>query len=145
MRIMQPRTGFALVAGALLVAGVTSIATAAQNQAPQTVCYSACPANVDLEESFHVLRVGAEQIEVFSVIVQPAAGGATAAPTGTVTIKAGSTVLCAITLTPLAHGRGSCSPSANALPAGHYAVIAYYSGDSTYGPAQSHARQLEII
>ena len=145
MRIMQPRIGFALVGAALLATGVTSMAVAAQNQAAQPVCYSTCPSNVDLKASFHVLHVGAEEIENFSVRVGPGVIGATASPTGTVTIKAGSTVLCTITLTTASRGRGSCSPSANALPAGHHVVIAYYSGDSTYSPAQSHPRQLEII
>jgi hypothetical protein len=142
MRIMQPRTGFALVGAALLATGVTSMAVAAQNQAAQPTCYSTCPANVDLKETFHVLHVGAEEIEFFSVRVGPGVIGATTTPTGTVTIKAGSTVLCTITLV---NGRGSCSPPANALPAGHYVVVAFYSGDSNYSPAQSHPRQLQVI
>jgi hypothetical protein len=142
MRIMQPRTGFALIGAALLATGVTSLATAAPNQAAQPTCYSTCRPNVHLKETFHVLRVGAEEIEDFSVRVGPDVIGAADAPTGTVTIKAGSTVLCTITLV---NGHGSCSPPANALPAGHYVVVAYYSGDSTYSPAQSHPRQLEVI
>ena len=142
MRIMQPRIGFALVGAALLATGVTSMAVAAQNQAAQPTCYSTCPPNVDLKQTFHVLHVGAEEIEDFSVSVRPDVIGATITPTGTVTIKAGSTVLCTITLV---NGRGSCSPPANALPAGHYVVVAYYSGDGTYSPAQSRPRQLEVI
>ena len=142
MRIMEPRTGFALVGAALLATGVTSMAMAAQNQAAQPTCYSTCPPNVDLKETFHVLHVGGEEIEDFSVRVGPDVIGATNAPTGTVTIKAGSTVLCTIILVK---GQGSCSPSANALPAGHDEVVAYYSGDSTYSPAQSRPRQLEVI
>src|SRR5437879_58928 len=98
MRIMQPRTGFALVGAALLVTGVTSMAFGAQNHADQPVCYSTCPPNVDLKVTFHVLHVGAEEIEDFSVRVGPDVVGATASPTGTVTIKAESTVLCTITL-----------------------------------------------
>jgi Big-like domain-containing protein len=145
MRIMQPRTGLALVGAALLATGVTSMAVAAQDQAAQPPCYSTCPPNIDLKETFHVLHVGAEEIERFSVRVGPDFIGATSTPTGTVTIKAGSTVLCTITLTSTSRGRGSCSPPASVLPAGHYVVIAYYSGDSTFSPAQSHPRQLEII
>src|ERR1022692_4757468 len=126
MRIMQPRIGFALVGAALLATGVTSMAMAAPNQAAQPTCYSTCPTNVDLKETFHVLHVGAEEIEDFSVRVGPDVIGATSAPTGTVTIKTGSTVLCTIILVK---GRGSCSPPANALPAGHDEVVAYYNGD----------------
>jgi hypothetical protein len=142
MRIMQPRIGFALVGAALLATGVTSMATAASNQAAQPTCYSTCPPNVDLKEGFHVLHVGAEEIENFAVRVGPDVIGATSTPTGTVTIKAGSTVLCTIILVK---GHGSCSPSANALPAGRYEVVAYYSGDSTYSPAQSLPRELEVV
>ena len=142
MRIMQPRIGFALVGAALLATGATSMAVAAQTQAQQPACYSTCPPEVELGESFHVLHVGAEEIERFFVRVEPGVVGAEATPTGSVTIKAGSTVLCTIILV---HGRGSCSPSASALPAGHDEVVAYYSGDSTYSPAQSHPRQLQII
>ena len=145
MRMIQPRTGFALVGAVLLATGVTSMAVAAQNQAAQPVCYSTCPPNVDLKLSFHVLHVGAEEIENFSVRVGPGFVGATASPTGTVTIKTGSTVLCTITLTSASRGRGSCSPSASVLPAGHYVVIAYYGGDSMYSPAQSRPRQLQIV
>ena len=145
MRIMQPRTGFALVGAALLVTGVTSIAVAAQNHVAEPVCYSTCPPSVALKETFHVLHFGAEEIEDFSVLVTPGFIGPSPAPTGTVTIKADSTVLCTITLTPTSRGRGSCSPPASVLPAGHYVVIAYYSGDRNYSPAQSHPRQLEIV
>ena len=142
MRIMQPRTGFALVGAALLATGVTSMAMAAPNQAAQPTCYSTCPPNVDLKETFHVLHVGAEEIEDFSVRVGPDVIGATSAPTGTVTIKAGSTVLCTIILV---RGAGSCSPSPDALPTdGSYVVQAYYSGDATYSPATSHPLNLEI-
>jgi hypothetical protein len=142
MRITQPRIGFALIGAALLAAGVTSMATAAPNQAAQPNCYSTCRPTVHLKETFHVLRVGAEEIEDFSVRVGPDFIGAANAPTGTVTIRAGSTVLCTITLVD---GHGSCSPSANALPAGHDVVEAYYSGGGTYSPAQSRPEQLEVI
>ena len=112
MRIMQPRTGFALVGAALLATGVTSMAFGAQNQADQPVCYSTCPPKIDLKETFRILHPGAENIEDFSVRVGPDVIGTTNAdaPTGTVTIKAGSTVLCTITLF---RGKGSCRPSAD--------------------------------
>ena len=42
MRIMQPRTSFALIGAALLATGVTSMAVAAQNQAAQPLCYGVC-------------------------------------------------------------------------------------------------------
>jgi hypothetical protein len=139
---MQPRIGFALVGAALLATGVTSMAMAAPNQAAQPTCYSTCPPKIDLKESFHLLSPGSEQIEHFSVRVGPDVIGASNAPTGTVTIKAGSTVLCTIILV---RGAGSCSPSPDALPTdGSYVVQAYYSGDATYSPATSHPVSLQI-
>ena len=145
MRIMQPRIGFAIVSAALAAVGATSTMFAAQAQAapaPAPTCYSTCPPQVTLKETFHVLRVGAEEIEGFYVRVGPDVIGAGTTPTGTVTIKAGPTVLCTIILV---HGHGACRPGANALPAGHYVVVAYYSGDSNYSPSQSRPQQLEII
>lgn len=144
MRIMKPRIGFALVSAALMGMGATGTMFAAQAQAAQgqaPTCYSTCPPRVDLEETFHVLRVGSEEIEDFYVRVGPDVIGAENTPTGTVTIKTGSTVLCTIILV---HGHGSCRPGANALPAGHYEVVAYYSGDSNFSPSQSRPRQLQV-
>jgi hypothetical protein len=142
MQIMRPRIGFAIVSATLVAMGATGTMFAAQAQAQSPTCYSTCPPQVDLKETFHVLHVGAEEIEVFSVRVGPGVIGADNTPTGTVAIEAGSTVLCTIILF---RGRGSCSPGADALPAGHYEVVANYSGDSSFSPAQSRPRQLEVI
>ncbi len=113
MRVMRPRIGFALISAALVATGATSTMFAAQAHAQSPTCYSTCPPEVDLKESFHVLHVGAEEIEDFFVKVGPDVIGAENTPTGTVLIEAGSTVLCTIVLH---NGRGSCSPGANALP-----------------------------
>ena len=90
MRIMQPRTGFALVGAALLATGVTSMAFGAQNQADQPVCYSTCPPKIDLKVTYRTLDLGDEQDEVFDVTVRGAQIGAVT-PTGTVSIQVGST------------------------------------------------------
>jgi Bacterial Ig-like domain (group 3) len=142
MRIRQPRIGIALVSAALLTTGATSTMFAAQAQAQGPTCYSVCPPRVDLKVTFRVLHVGAEEIEDFSVRVGPDVIGSRNTPTGTVTIKADSTVLCTITLV---NGRGSCSPSASALPAGNYEVVASYSGDSNFSPASSLPQELRIV
>ncbi|MGI9005783.1 MAG: Ig-like domain-containing protein [Streptosporangiaceae bacterium] len=117
------------------------MALAAPNQAAQPTCYSTCPPKIDLKETFHVVSPGSEEIEDFSVRVGPdVLGGST--PTGTVTIKAGSKVLCTIILV---RGRGSCRPPADALPTdGNYVVRAYYNGDSTYSPATSNPVDLLV-
>ncbi len=141
MRIMRPRIGFALISAALVATGATSTMFAAHAQAQSPTCYSTCPPEVNLQETFHVLHVGAEEIEDFFVRVGPDVIGAENTPTGTVLIEAGSTVLCTIVLH---HGHGSCRPGANALPAGHYEIVAHYSGDGNFSPAVSHERQLQV-
>ena len=65
--------------------------------------------------------------------------GATA-PTGTVTFKAGSTVVCTATnFTKVSASvySAACSPNFTTLPIGVYAITATYSGDSHYGTSTS--------
>jgi Bacterial Ig-like domain (group 3) len=72
---------------------------------------------------------GQENLEKLSVKVSSALGGT---PTGTVTIKAGSTVLCTIALNK---GTGSCTLSAKRLRAGGYSLLARYGGSAAYAPS----------
>ena len=142
MSLMRPRIGFALVGAALLATGVTSMAVAAQNQAPAGPCYSTCPPDMKLDMTPNVVNFGSEEVADFSVIVGPDFIGAGLVPTGTVTVKAGSTVLCTITLV---RGRGSCSPSADALPGGQtYPIEAFYNGDANFSPSHSNIRELVV-
>lgn len=143
MRITRPRIGFAIISAALAAMGTTCTMFAADAHAQGPTCYSTCPPQVDLEETFHVLHPGSEEIEDFSVRVGHDFFGGGSAPTGTVTVETTTgTVLCTIVLD--AHGRGHCSPGANALPDGHYEVVAHYNGDASDSPATSRPRQLEI-
>ena len=143
MRIMKPRIGFALVGAALLATAVTSTVLAAvPAQAQSPTCYSTCPAQVTLTVGFQVVPFGSENLSNFSVVVTAGFLGATAIPTGTVTIKADSTVLCTIVLV---EGRGSCSTSPSAVPPGTYVLVADYSGDSNYSPSQSPPRDWVVL
>jgi hypothetical protein len=62
-------------------------------------------------------------------------------PTGTVTVKASSTTLCAITLTT---GSGSCKLSAKELAAGTYYLVATYGGSADFGRSASAKETLTV-
>jgi len=65
---------------------------------------------------------------LFSVTVTSPAG----TPTGTVSVKNGTTILCTLTL---ANGAGTCTLGATQLTVGSYASLtAVYSGDATSRP-----------
>jgi Bacterial Ig-like domain (group 3) len=141
MRITRPRIGVAIVSAAVAAIGTTGTMFAAQAHAQAPTCYSTCPPKVTLHETFHVLHPGSEEIEDFFVTVRSSSIGGSP-PTGTVTVETTTgTVLCTIILV---HGRGSCRPGPDALPDGHYRVVAHYNGDSSNSPATSRPVQLEI-
>jgi len=79
-----------------------------------------------------------EQTEVFTARVTNAGGGT---PTGTVTIKTGSTTICGFTLSG---GTGHCSPSASLLRPGSYPLTATYSGDATDTPSSDTSKTLVV-
>jgi uncharacterized lipoprotein NlpE involved in copper resistance len=64
-------------------------------------------------------------------------------PAGRVTIKAGKTTLCAITLS-VSTGKGSCRLSSTRLRAGAYQLVAFYSGDAFFTPSSSAPETLRI-
>jgi hypothetical protein len=138
---MQPRIGILLASTALLAAGVSSMAVAAQNPTAQPECYSICSSDARLTQEWTSVAEGREEFQVFHVRVSPAVLGLEQAPTGTVEIKSGSTILCAIVLSD---GRGSCSPSPNALPAGFHSVRGYYSGDAAFSASVSNDKTFEV-
>ncbi|HVX22894.1 MAG TPA: Ig-like domain-containing protein, partial [Acidimicrobiales bacterium] len=86
------------------------------------------------------MTYGSESSGVFSVAVAPATSGT---PTGTVTVKRGSTTLCTVTLSA---GAGSCSPAATAVPAttAAYAVTAVYAGDTNFATSMSAAHTVTV-
>ncbi len=84
------------------------------------------------------LSYGAEQRERIAVAVKPAHGGT---PTGRVTVKAGSAVICVITLRS---ARGTCSPGPARLAAGRHAITAVYGGSGDVVSSASAARTLSV-
>ncbi len=83
------------------------------------------------------IAYGDEQDEQFTVTVSGAAG----TPTGTVTVSAGATTVCTITL---ADGTGNCAPTADEFPVGTVMLAAAYSGDDIFGPSSSPMGSLQI-
>jgi Bacterial Ig-like domain (group 3) len=138
MKIIQPRIGLLLVSAALLATGVSSMAVAAQNQAVDPLCYSTCITHTWITQAWTIISYGNEQVQVFHATVNPV--GTRQAPTGTVTIKSGSTILCTIVLPT----ERSCSPSPNALPVGIHSARGYYSGDARFSPSVSNVTTFQV-
>ena len=84
------------------------------------------------------LTFGKEQAERLSVAVAPQFGGT---PAGTVAVKAGTRVVCTITLKA---GKGSCALAARELKAGTYKLTATYLGKGGFTGSASAARMLKV-
>jgi Bacterial Ig-like domain (group 3) len=84
------------------------------------------------------LTYGHEQAERLSVRVAPQFAGT---PSGRVTVSAGGTVVCVITL---ASGAGSCTLTAKKLAPGRYRLSASYPGSASFAASASAARTLVV-
>jgi hypothetical protein len=96
------------------------------------------PTTTSVSLSAMKVTYGAEQHERISVAVKPVLGGA---PSGHVTVKAGSTVICVIALRS---ARGTCSPSPTRLATGSPKIIAIYGGSADVASSASAARTLSV-
>lgn len=96
-------------------------------------------ASTTLSLSAAKVTYGKEQAERVSVTVSAPSG---TRPTGTVTVRAGTAVLCRH-LT-LAAGQASCTVPATRLPAGTWQLTASYSGSGALAPSISAARTLTV-
>jgi hypothetical protein len=85
------------------------------------------------------VRYGHEQAERLSVRVVPRFAGT---PAGKVTVRAGSTVACVITL---AGGAGSCALPATRLAVGTYQLAASYSGSASFAASTSGKLPLTVV
>jgi Bacterial Ig-like domain (group 3) len=85
------------------------------------------------------ITVGHEQAERLSVGLAPQFGGV---PAGTVTVAAGSTTICVITLKA---GKGSCTLTASKLKAGTYHLVATYHGGTDFKGSSSGAKTLTVV
>jgi Bacterial Ig-like domain (group 3) len=83
---------------------------------------------------------GHEQSERVTVTVSPQRSGK---PSGTVTVRTGSTVLCAFALNSA--GKGSCPLSAKRLAAGKHSLAANYGGSVGYSGSGSAARVVTVV
>jgi Bacterial Ig-like domain (group 3) len=83
---------------------------------------------------------GDEQDEQFTATVS-AADAADGTPTGTVTVAAGETPVCTITLVD---GTGSCAPTPDEFPVGPVTLTASYGGDGTFAASSSTAVSLQV-
>ncbi len=85
------------------------------------------------------LVFGHEQSERITVTVSPQRGGA---PAGAVTVKAGSAVVCTMTL---AAGKGGCRLSARKLPVGKHALTAAYGASVAFTGSASTAKIVTVV
>jgi hypothetical protein len=83
---------------------------------------------------------GNEQRERITVTVSPQRSGK---PSGTVTVRTGSTVLCAFALNSA--GNGSCTLSAKRLAAGKHSLVASYPGSVGYSGSGSAAKVVTVV
>ena len=143
MRFIRTRLVLSLIAGALLAAGVTSAAVAAQHQAQRRQCYSVCSTRTSLALSTHVVVYGHENRVRFFVAVRPGIHSL-GSVRGTVAVRTRGMTLCTVRLF---RGTGSCSPGRRALQPQRrpYFIQAFYGGSRTFGQSRSNVRPLRVI
>jgi Bacterial Ig-like domain (group 3) len=117
-------------------AGNADFASSISAAEPLTVAKE--PTTTAVSLSATKVTYGAEQHERISVAVKPALGGI---PTGQVTVKVGSAVICVITLRS---ARGMCSPSPARLGTGRHKFTALYGGSGDVTSSASAARTLLV-
>jgi hypothetical protein len=120
------------------VTATNSIGTGAASAASNSVIPTRSSSTTALSLSSPSATYGHEQLETFNVTVAP---DVPATPTGTVTVKSGSTTLCAITLSS---GTGQCSSTSTALAAGSDQIIASYGGNGTFNSSTSSAHTFTV-
>jgi hypothetical protein len=82
---------------------------------------------------------GHEQSEKLSVLVSPRYAGTVS---GKVTVKAGPTTVCVITLKS---GKGSCTLAARKLPAGTHTLTAAYPGSADFARSAATKKTLSVV
>jgi hypothetical protein len=138
VHLMRTKLSFLLIAAALLVAGLTSVAMATGRQPSTPVCYGTCPTLTQFTLSARTLLYRHERVEVFHVTVRRVDTDVPELPTGTVAVRqaVGTLTLCTITLV---RAQGSCSPAPRLLPSRSYPywLHATYTGDAKFGVSTS--------
>ena len=98
----------------------------------------AVPTSATLSLSTPAVVYGHEQSEKLSVRVKASNGEPLS---GAVTVRAGSTTVCTISLSD---GAGSCRPAASKLKPGRYSLVARYGPTQIYMSSQSPAKTLRV-
>jgi hypothetical protein len=144
VHLMRTKLSFLLIAAALLAAGLTSAAMAAEHQPSQPACYGACPTLTRFSLSSRIVVYGRERFEVFRVTVRPRTADVPESPRGIVRVKFQKLTLCTIRLV---RGQGSCSPSSRALPPrqDRYWIDASYRGNARFSASTSRPGFLTVI
>jgi hypothetical protein len=110
---------------------------AGSTSAPRNLGVAKTSSKTTLGLSAVNVTYGAETREHISVAVKATYG----APSGHVTVKAGSTVICVITLRS---AKGTCSPSPARLATGSHKITAIYGGSADVTSSASAARTLSV-
>lgn len=131
MRIYVPALAtLSLIAG--FCSAGAGVASAASN-----IPASGATSATALTLSAPTVVYGDEQAEQITATVS----GAGDTPTGTVTVSAGATTVCTITL---ADGTGTCAPTADEIPVGAVTLAASYGGDDNFDPSTSPTVGLQV-
>jgi hypothetical protein len=88
--------------------------------------------------SASTVKHGDEQAEKLAVEVAPEYAGT---PAGQVTVRAGGTLVCKITLSS---GAGSCTLTSGERPAGSYRLVASYPGSTNFTGSTSASHTLAV-
>jgi hypothetical protein len=117
--------------------GNASYLPSASGQRTLTVVKAVTRASLVLSRA--VITYGQETAEHLTVTVTARFAGT---PAGKVTVKAGSSTVCVITLGKA--GKGACTLTARQLRAGTYTLIASYAGSANDKPSTSARKTLKI-
>jgi hypothetical protein len=120
---------------AAIYAGTSAYSTS--TSVPHSLTVAKAATTTSLALSAAEVPYGSEQTEVFSA----SASATGVVPGGSVSIKAGSKVLCKAKLSA---GHGSCSPTATKLPAGTHSIVATYPESSTMLSSSSAPATLTV-
>ena len=96
------------------------------------------PTKTTLTLSTGKVTYGHEQAEHLTITVAPRYSGT---PVGKITVKAGSTILCTLTLTI---GKGHCTLAASKLRPGTYSLVARYEGSKEFVASASAGKSLTV-
>ena len=127
-----------LAAGKITYTGTYGTAGSKPVTATTTLQLGKAPTTTRLALSAGSVKYGNEQSERLTVRVVPRFSGV---PAGTVIVRAGSVVVCSISLVSSA---GSCTPAASKLAAGSYQLVASYVGSANFIASASAKLSLSV-